>query len=99
MQYDRQALTPLLKQAVVTAYQSVLSQLSTDGRVLYNQAIRNREQSRTEHQKIEDRLKSIEQLLSQASKKLHYAEVVKIFDVLFQIINSKLLHSIKNMFA
>lgn len=88
LQYDRQTLTPLLKQAVVTAYQSVLSQLSTDGRVLYNQAIRNREQSRTEHQKIEDKLNNIEQLLSQAPKKLHYAEVVKIFDVLFQIINS-----------
>ncbi len=65
MQYNRQTLTPLLEQAIITAYQSVLSQLSVDGQVLYNQAIRNREQDRTEHKKIEDRLNSIEQLLSQ----------------------------------
>lgn len=88
LQYDRQTLTPLLKQAIITAYQSVLSQLNTSGRVLYNQAIRNREQSRTEHQRIEERLSSIEQLLVQDQKKLSYAEVVKVFDVLFQIINS-----------
>ena len=66
-QYDHKTFTPLLKHAIATAYQSVLSQLSTEGRVLYNQAIHNRKQSRTEHQKIEDKLSSIELLLKQTS--------------------------------
>ena len=76
MQYNRQTLTPLLEQAIITAYKSVISQLSTDGQVLYNQAIRNREQDQTEHKKIEDRLNSIERLLSQNTNE--YKSIVEL---------------------
>lgn len=86
--YQQNTITPLIKQAIWLAYQSVMSQLGKDSRILYNQALRNREANRTEHQEIKGELKEIKELLAKSSKKLSYAEVVRIYDGMLQTVNS-----------
>ena len=82
LQYDKQTLTPLLEQTIIAAYQSVISQLSIEGRVLYNQSLRNREQEKREHQQLKDELRNLSLQLSQATNKLTYYEVVKTYEIL-----------------
>ena len=86
LKVDQKTLTPLIRQAVIETYQSVLSQLSTDGRIIYQQQIINREQERTEHKNFEQEFQTIKTMLSQTQKKLSFAETIKFFDVLSQMI-------------
>lgn len=88
LKYNSLALTPLLKHAIETAYQSVISHLGTDARILYHQATQHRAQIRSEHQDLADRVNNVEQLLSKLTKKLSYAEVIKVYDVLSLVIHS-----------
>lgn len=88
LQSDRETITPLLNKAFVTAYQSVMGQLSTDCKVLYSQAMESRIQERAEHEALANRLDDIEKRLSQISTKLSYAEVIKAFNIIAQIIHS-----------
>lgn len=91
--HEQNTLTPLIKQAVWSAYQSVMSQLEKDSRVLYNQALAHREASRAEHRHLKDdhqeikcELKDIKALLlSQTNRKLSYTETVSIYKGMLQI--------------
>ncbi len=94
LRHNRENLSPLLKQAIHASYQSVISQLSIDGKVLYAQALNHREQSRLEHLQLENKLNKIQALLSQSSKKLSYTEVIKAYDILCHVIDSANFESI-----
>ena len=85
---QQSTLTPLVKQAICSVYQSVISQLGKDSRILYNQALRNREANRTEHQEIKNELKEIKELLVQTNKKLSYAETVRVYNGMLQVLQS-----------
>lgn len=89
LQCDRERITPLLRRAIMTAYQSVINQLGTEGKVLYSHALQNK----LEHQNITNQLSDLSVRLSQLSTKLSYAEVVKIFNMISNIIFSGNLSS------
>ena len=86
LKVEQKTLTPLIRQAVIETYQSVLSQLSTDGRIIYQQQIINREQERAEHKNFERDIQTMMTMLSQTQKKLSFAETIKYFNVLSQMI-------------
>ena len=86
LKIEQKTLTPLIRQAVIETYQSVLSQLSTDGRIIYQQQIINREQERAEHKNFERDIQTMMTMLSQTQKKLSFVETIKIFNVLSQMI-------------
>ena len=86
LKLEQKTLTPLIRQAVIETYQSVLSQLSTDGRIIYQQQIINREQERAEHKNFERDIQTMMTMLSQTQKKLSFAETIKYFNVLSQMI-------------
>lgn len=88
LKVEQKTLTPLIRHAVIETYQSVISQLSKDGRIIYQQQIINREQERAEHKNFEQNLQTIMTMLSQTQKKLSFAETIKIFNVLSQMILS-----------
>ena len=86
LKVEQKALTPLIRQAVIETYQSVISQLSKDGRIIYQQQICNREGEIREHKKHEEDIQSIKNMLLQSQKKLSFTDTIKIFDVLTQMI-------------
>lgn len=86
LKVEQKTLTPLIRQVVIETYQSVLSQLSTDGRIIYQQQIINREQERAEHKNFERDIQTMMTMLSQTQKKLSFAETIKYFNVLSQMI-------------
>lgn len=94
--HEQNTLTPLIKQAIWSAYEAVMSQLGRDSRVLYNQALAHREANRAEHRQLKDDhqemkydLKDIKTLLlSQTNRKLSYAETVSIYKGMLQTANS-----------
>jgi len=79
LQYERLTLTPLLRQAITSAYQSVFAHLSKDAKTLYFQAAHHRSQSHEEHQKLSGEIQDIKQqlLVLQSTKQLSYSEVNK----------------------
>lgn len=83
---EKKALTPLIRQAVIETYQSVISQLSKDGRIIYQQQICNREGEIREHKKHDEDIQSIKNMLLQSQKKLSFTDTIKIFDVLNQML-------------
>ncbi len=86
LKLEQKTLTPLIRQAVIETYQAVVSQLSTDGRIIYQQQRCNREEERREHRILEEKIRDIENMLSQSSKNLSFADTIKIFNVLTQMI-------------
>lgn len=88
LKQDQKTLVPLLERTIITTYETIVAQLSSEGKILYNQTLQNRAQSRHEHQEIKDILINLEKKLSQPSAKLLYSEVINAFDALSQIIHS-----------
>lgn len=97
LRYETKNLTPVLKQAIEGTYQAVISQLGTDARILYQQAVQHRTQNTNEHKQIIDQIKDISTQLAQLTKKLPYFEAVRVYNILFGIIQSGSLDSIETL--
>lgn len=97
LRYEAKNLTPILKQAIEGAYQAVISQLGTDARILYQQAVQHRTQNTNEHKQIQDQIKDISAQLAQLTRKLPYSEVIRVYNILFSSIRSGSFDSIDTL--
>ncbi|MBP3314966.1 MAG: hypothetical protein J6M03_03995 [Clostridia bacterium] len=86
LKLEQKTLTPLIQQTVIETYQSVISQLSMEGRIIYQQQISNREEERREHKRLEEDIQSIKDILAQSQNKLSFSNTIKIYDILAQMI-------------
>ena len=85
---EQTELTPLIRQTIIATYQSVLSHLSKDGRILYQQALIHQEQNSIAQKKHQETLDYIKELLqSPKSQKISYTDIIKIYDTLSNVIH------------
>lgn len=81
-------LTPLIRQTIIATYDSVLSHLSKEGRILYQQALIHQEQNSSAQKKQQETLDDIKRLLiSQKTQKLSYTDILKINNTLSNVIH------------